>query len=312
MTSSSGLDTTVNNPTERQPVARYLPKWDVAALELIRVSTCGTFVNWWKHEECDSAWPVPISCNSRWCSRCAARRAEQIVERYMPSVSQFRRPALVTLTVPNCHQGWLALYLTVLSEALKRLRRSNAWTAKDGIYAIEVKWSKSKGFHPHIHMLVNWEWTDLQELSRTWRRITEKLFRDYGHPLLVKHQPDVKWVRGKNILYALGEVVKYACGVKRGQAGSEFPHYPYSVQLEIAAALSGTRMVQPFGHLKAVPKLKYSYYCPHCGKQYHMWEHASKWDRQVMSTQEVASTKRVCTWLNFYDGWVKVAEHGET
>lgn len=304
-TGATGLDTPVNNCAKRPPLARFVPDWKKAETELHRIHDCGSKVNLWKHKVCGAWWTRPLSCNSRWCPRCGRRRADALVDKYLNAVSRFKRPALITLTVPNCGTGFLGLHIQVLAEGLKRLRRRKIWPARQGLYSIEVKWTSKKKYHPHIHMLVDWNWTDLKELSATWKKITEQLFRDFGEPQTVSHQPDVKLVSGSNMLRALSEVIKYGCGVKRGEASSEFPTYPPEVQLEIAATLSGTRMIQPFGKLKAEKPPKATRYCPHCGTQYVSWLHASHWKRDVYEVDELAYLQDLYLPELRYEDWRK-------
>jgi len=308
---TTGLDYAVNSLTKSPPVVRFLPKWRAAWREQERMKLCGTHVNFWKHNGCDSVWTQPITCNSRWCPRCARRRADQLVDRYLPSLYWINRAALVTLTVPNCWHLDLSLHLTVLVEAWSRLRRSKVWTSKRGISSIEIKFSEKKGFHPHIHVLAEWTWTDLRTLSLTWQKLTEKLFAKYGRSVQVLHQPQVDYIRNPDKLKALGEVCKYACGVKRGEMKSEYPKYPADVQVLITAVMAGTRMVNAYGKLHPAKRPRYKYYCPNCGAEYHSWNHASNWHREVMPLDMAQAVCHTQYRQTTYDGWEKELIKGD-
>lgn len=313
---ATGLDYTVNNCAKRPPVAKYIPDWKRGERELQRICTCGTKWNVWSHKVCGAWWKSPITCNSRWCPRCGRRRADDLVERYYSGISRFRRPALITLTVPNCSGGWLGLHLQVLTEAFKRLRRRKKWNAPRGLYSIEVKWSKKKLYHPHLHIICDWKYLKFSELNKLWKQITEKLFADRGRPHVVSHCPqvDLSDKNGRFHLkdgrivsreYALREVCKYACGVKRGQANSEFPAYPEHVRWEIASTLSGSRMIQPYGNLKPEKKRKCELHCPDCGTLYQSWAHASHWRREVLTTDEIAEQDYTYHLARRFDDWVR-------
>jgi len=293
----NGLDYTVNKSTFRQPAGKFLPKWEKGKKEIERVNDCGSKVTRWEHLGCGASWYVPQSCNSRWCTKCSRRRADSIVDKYFSSLHQMKRPALCTFTVPNCGPGYLSLTLTVLTEAFRRIRRLKdctdsakpkryLWPKTQGIFAVEIKWNEKTGYHPHIHALVDWQWRDLQEISKQWKKITEKLFASFDYHVQVKHQPDIKVIKRHQIKSSLEEVVKYACGVKRGEGQAEFPGYPYEVKLVLASHMSGQRMVTTYGKLKQEKEPKEQIICPHCGAEYHWWNHEGNWHREQVLLED--------------------------
>ena len=278
------------------------PKYLSAANEFRRRAECGQRAFLWSHESCGAKWIVPMSCDSRWCAKCARKRADGIVMDYLDRIREFKRPVLVTLTVPNCHEENLMLHLFVLRRAFQSLRRSKCWKASKGLYAIEVKWSRAKGYHPHIHAIFDWSWTDYEDLAARWRAACEKLFRKAGRPWVkVLHQPDIKWIRSKSLYVALREVVKYACGAKRGEGAAEFGKYPPDVQFAIAACMSGSRMVQPCGGLRRLEKPEFALRCPRCGAEFGPWD--SGFQFEAMSFEEAWAVRWSC-WPDYEsEGW---------
>ena len=139
--------------------------------------------------------------------------------------------------------------------------------------------------------------------SAAWRQTAERLFRKLGREVEVLHQPDVKPVRGSSLRFALGEVVKYATGVKRGKGAAEFQGIQDSGKFLIAACLSGSRMVQSFGGLAAAELEKPDLVCPRCGEIFIPGSWFS-WERERMTAADARVRRLGIFWADVYPGWI--------
>lgn len=168
-------------------------------------------------------------CDLTWCPRCQpriARERRQSIEFWAKMVKQ---PKHVVLTCRNT-KIITSSQVRKLKDALTRLRRSKfARNWAGGCWSFEVT-NESRGWHLHLHLLVDSPWIDAAELARTWGRLVGQEFA------IVK----VKDARDRGYL---GEVCKYA--VK----GSEMAKWSGHEIVQFILALDGFRTFGVFGSL---------------------------------------------------------------
>lgn len=257
-----------------------------AAREKRKMEECGRWWVVWTHNLCGAKVATALSCDSRFCVRCAKKRVRRIVEGYR---GQLRRPVRhIVLTVPNAQKAEdLPLALYVLVEGFKRLRRRRIWRGKRGLYSVEVTWSRERGFHPHLHILVEWSgWVNYDEVHRVWREITRRLGCE------AKHRPDVRFCRdvGGGLREALKYVTKMWC-------------LDDEVKDVLMALFVGRRLVQTFGGLKKRED-DGVLVCPRCGAIFVFRE----WTMEVMSEDEYVWDRMHGTgWGDYYE-WVEGEE----
>lgn len=114
-------------------------------------------------------------CDSRFCPMCQPRLAHARVESLEWWVRQIAQPKHVVLTCRNVDQigpeyvGWF-------KDAFTRLRRSSfAANWRGGIYSMEVT-NEGRGWHLHMHVLVDADWIDAKVLALKWGRLVGQDF----------------------------------------------------------------------------------------------------------------------------------------
>lgn len=179
---------------------------------------CRKVSMYWNH--CDNFF-CPV------CQPALARARARTIEWWAKQIAQ---PKHVVLTTKNTEHV-TSKQVKELKKNFTRLRRSTfakAW--RGGCYSIECT-NEGRGWHLHIHALVDADWIDAKELAIKWGRITS----GSGH--IVK----VKDVRQQSYLL---EVTKYA--VK----GSQLATWSGAEIDEFVRAFHGNRQFEVFGTLR--------------------------------------------------------------
>jgi hypothetical protein len=181
---------------------------------------------------CGKAKPFYNRCELGHCPLCQARLSRERKQSVEWWTRQVQQPKHVVLTVRNT-AVFTKAYVVWFKAAWGRLRRSSlaaAWNG--GFYSLEVT-NEGRGWHLHLHALVDARWIDAKALAIKWAKLTGQDFS------IVK----VKDVRQADYL---AEVTKYA--VKGSQLASWEP-------TDIAAyidAMSGVRTFGVFGKLYSI------------------------------------------------------------
>ena len=204
---------------------RTFGEWQLAD----KLDHCGSL---WSVSSCNGCGKVKRfanRCDLFWCPSCAphlSKRRRKAVEGWALMV---RQPKHVVLTCSNLR------YLTLASvrrfkQAFSRLRRSEfakGW--RGGCYTLEVT-NESRGWHLHLHALIDADWIDKFTLAKTWARLI-------GQEFSIVH------VRDCREREYLAEVTKYV--VK----GSEMIKWSGHELVEFINAFTGVRTFGAFGSL---------------------------------------------------------------
>ncbi len=130
---------------------------------------------------CSHVSKFPNRCDRFYCPECQPRLSQnrkRAVEWWTREIAQ---PKFVTLTItniPDLERG----HVQELKKMFSKLRRSKFcrnW--KGGFYSIEVT-HKKRGWHLHIHALVDARWIDSGGLKDAWAAATS----GYGYIVKVK------------------------------------------------------------------------------------------------------------------------------
>lgn len=207
--------------------------------------------------------------------------------RYAAGIVAFKRPALLTLTVPNVRElVQVPGALELLLHGFERLRRAPEWPKGiRGLWALEVPWSFKTGFHPHVHVVADFRANvDLAALAARWKALTGAL-----------HQPDLKraWTPTQREGLAK-EAIKYV---------TKAWELPEDIRRGLMALLSGRRVVNAFGGLRAEDDDRVAL-CPRCGQEIGSGGFCN-WERQVVNrpATEVAYEMRMgARWADFFEG----------
>jgi hypothetical protein len=136
-----------------------------------------------KLENCHSEWTIchcldcgkqrrfPNRCDLFICPECTPRLSHERQEAISWWCQEAHQPKFVTLTCKNI-PDLTCEHLREFKRWFDRLRHrkfANNWLG--GFYTIEIT-NRGKGWHLHLHALVEARWIDESELSRQWSDIT--------------------------------------------------------------------------------------------------------------------------------------------
>lgn len=194
-----------------------------------KISACHTIDSYAVCTGCRRAKKFWNRCENFWCPECQprlARERKDAVEWWARTIDQ---PKHVVLTVRNT---WDLdqTHVKAVKKAFHKLRRcrfARAW--RGGFYSLECT-NEGRGWHIHIHALIDARWIDAKELAKQWAKLVGQDFA------IVK----VKDCRSKDYL---AEVTKYA--VK----GSELAGWNTQDIILFINAFTGVRTFGVFGSL---------------------------------------------------------------
>lgn len=112
-------------------------------------------------------------CHDRFCLPCAQARSRTIAAN-VAAYLRDRRARFVTLTLKHSDRP-LREELDRLYAAFKALRKAPLWkrTQTGGVAFLELKRSRDRlSWHPHLHILTQGKFLDVQKLSLLWKSIT--------------------------------------------------------------------------------------------------------------------------------------------
>jgi hypothetical protein len=228
--------------------------------------------------KCHTVQKFPNRCDQYFCPECQPRLSNErrrAVEWWTREVKQPKHVVLTVQNVPNITKA----HVLEFKKWWKNLRRSKFcrnWHG--GFYSIEVT-NEGRGWHLHLHALVNAHWIDTTGLSINWNRANNGLGR------IVK----VKDARKHDYLK---EVTKYA--VK----GVQLAAWPKELICEFLDAFTGVRTFGVFGDLyakrtefaewfKAIRDLKPTCKCGCCDVLY--FSEAAFLEKDFVPTPDAAS-----------------------
>jgi len=179
--------------------------------------------------ECGRRYRFPTRCKLRFCPNCQhflSRKRQQDLEWW---IRQLNQPKHVVLTVRNT--GKLSAdYIRWVKSCFARLRRrkfAKGW--RSGIYSIEVT-NEGRGWHVHLHALIEAKWIDAKELARQWASVVGQDFA-------------IVWVKDARGKETVKEILKYA--VKGNQIAAWTPEEV----AQYVQAVEGVRLFGRFGGL---------------------------------------------------------------
>lgn len=129
------------------------------------------------------------TCKNRWCTPCAVTRATKargvILSHVRTRLQSGAHLRFYTLTLKHSTRP-LADQLEHLAAAWRAFRHTPQYKAHiaGGIATLELKYSTTKGWHPHIHIVAEGDFWPQADLSRVWLNCTGDSFivhvRDIG------------------------------------------------------------------------------------------------------------------------------------
>jgi len=145
--------------------------WEANRIDLSgRISECHTKQG---SRTCLSCGKVAIysnRCEHFFCPLCQPRLANDRAQVVTWWISQVHQPKHVVLTVRNTDE-LSKKQVVSFKKAFSRLRRTKlarSWSS--GFYCLEVT-NESRGWHLHLHALIDARWIDARELAVAWAKM---------------------------------------------------------------------------------------------------------------------------------------------
>jgi hypothetical protein len=175
-------------------------------------------------EYCGTVKTVEKRCDLRWCPVCAGVLAARAVARHEAALNRIHYPLFVTLTTKN-FDGAPSCFREV-RRGFTKLRRLRWWkrAVLGGLAGFEIT-NKGKGWHPHVHALIDCKWLSVtvpqpafNSSKAKWRRAAVAACNEVAAQwslCLGGRKSSVKvrrvWTRDDgDIKPALREVLKYS------------------------------------------------------------------------------------------------------
>jgi hypothetical protein len=138
------------------------------------LENCHTYYTVAQCGDCGAVRKFPNRCDRFYCPECAHHLQREREKQVAWWTRECKQPKHVVLTVKNIphltflhvqeFRGWFT--------KLRRLKFARNWVG--GFYRIEVT-NEGKGWHLHLHALVEAKWIDQPQLKNVWRRLTNGL-----------------------------------------------------------------------------------------------------------------------------------------
>jgi hypothetical protein len=241
-----------------------------------RLAKCGKPM----HLHCTNCGPVHSAetrCDLKWCPSCQHRLAKRTAQRYAAITAAARFPLLLTLTVQNYDEPSFD-FVRHVRRAFGKLRRLRWWrrAVVGGVASIEIT-NKGRGWHPHVHALIDCRWlsvTTLQPPPRAtkarWTQAGKASATEVGQQWELccqrKASVHVRRIWSGDLgdsKPAVMEVLKYS--VK----GSELAECKEEIA-PLIRMMDGTRLVTSWGTMFGNPELKRKKHqglpCPDCNE----------------------------------------------
>lgn len=164
--------------------------------EATKLENCHTIFTVAQCSACKSVKKFPNRCDQLFCPECQPRLSSdrrKAVEWWARTITQPKHVVLTVQNVPDLTREHVHQFKKWWRN-LRRTKFASNW--KGGFYSLEVT-NEGRGWHLHLHALIDAKWIDAVELSAVWMRVTGSMGR------IVK----VRDARGPEYLK---EVTKYA------------------------------------------------------------------------------------------------------
>jgi hypothetical protein len=190
---------------------------------------CHSYFTFARCKGCHTVRKFPNRCDRFYCPSCQpglAKARAGSVEWWTKGISQPKHVVLTIKNTADLTRGHIK-ELKKWFSALRRRKFARNWVG--GFYSVEVT-NEGKGWHLHLHILVDARWIDAGELAIQWGKVTNQA----GHIVKVKDVREGSY---------LAEVTKYA--VK----GSQLAKWTGEQIRTFIQAFQGVRCFGVFGSL---------------------------------------------------------------
>lgn len=156
---------------------------------------CHCEVSYRRCRGCSTVSKFYNRCEHKWCPLCAPRLSRERKDSVAMWTREVKQTKHVVLTCRNS-EVLTKTKVQWFKKCFSRLRRT-VFAAKwrGGFYSLEVT-NESRGWHLHLHALIDADWIDQGELARQWAKIVGQDFA-------------IVYVTGKQEVNYVAEVSKY-------------------------------------------------------------------------------------------------------
>lgn len=142
----------------------------------IKTDKCGQVFKVHVHDKgCGARVPVRFTCDLIWCEDCREIWAKIAFKKFLEVLSKYKWPGHVVLTIKNTTR--LSEGFEQLRVAFKRIKQRKIWgSVKHYMARRGLTYNQERGdWHCHLHLGVDCEWLEFEELKETWRKVTKGL-----------------------------------------------------------------------------------------------------------------------------------------
>lgn len=222
---------------------------------------------------CGHHHPVETKCKQKWCPVCVRQIATKRSLKFTAAAVAMEWPLFVTLTVQNVPNPDVQ-FIRSLRRSFGKLRHRRIWkkTVRGGVASIEVT-NKGKGWHPHLHALIDCRWLAIKtprpqagESRDSVRQKCRAASREFtkAWKAASKDKHGVHWIQRTTGAQCAREVLKYSI---KGSDLAESPEPIGPIIHQLRATRLTTSFGTLFGKLRHVDQTAASKItCPECGQ----------------------------------------------
>lgn len=197
-------------------------------------------------------------CKNRICTICNANRKADFINRYYPTISQWKEMYFVTLTVKSVKEDKLRLMVSKVLQGFnlvrkrcdKRYQRGVSFKMI-GLKSLECNFNPAtKTYNPHLHIIVPYKETAVL-LKDEW-------LKQWKHERIIYASPKAQHIRKvEDVKRDLSEIIKYGSKIftepdinkkTKNAYKSTLPPIIYAKALDtILMAMKGKRLTERFG-----------------------------------------------------------------
>jgi hypothetical protein len=184
-------------------------------------------------------------CTDRFCQTCGGSskaRTRRRIKSILDNVQNVRGQSLKFLTLTVRSGDCLSECVDHLLASFRKLRARNVWKkhVTGGLFVIEVT-HNDKGFHAHIHAIVQMKFWNVRDLSRVWEKCSGAFV------------VDIREVHDQNVI---GYLTSY---LSKSEVSED-------ILPEVNRVLKGRRLFSPFGlwHSLSLLFKPQPFVCPKC------------------------------------------------
>lgn len=213
-----------------------------------------------------------LKCNYIFCPECGLRRYTKFIIKYKRRMKKWQNPKHMILTLKNkkqiTRQDFIqfSTYWKNFREYIKRYNKNKLKNVpnptnyqiqiKEGIRIYEIS-NKGKGWHVHMHVLMESNYIQQETISKIWKQVTK-----HSHIVYIKS------VKGKALKQCINYVGAYMTKGHDYQNIKQLIDIYLNVgEIKIMSTFGKTRKIMSKTEKDLRNHIKIHMYCPKCGSK---------------------------------------------